>query len=370
MEFRILGPLEVVDDGRPLELGGQQQRALLVLLLLEANRVVSRDRLVGELWEDDPPDTAQKALQVYVSNLRKRLGPDRIVTQAPGYAIQVKAEELDLDRFERLAGEGGRQQLAEALALWRGRPLEEFAHRRFALSEIGRLEERRLAVLEERVDADFAAGRQAELIPELEPLVAEHPLRERLRAQLMLALYRSGRQAEALEAYQDARSALVDELGIEPGHELRELHQAILRQDPALDLGAPASAAPAEDEIGDRLRTLSSECRRVLSLASVLGQEFGLVALERIADYTGIDRLLRVLDEAIEAGIVEQVPGSLGWLRFTHAVTRETLYEEIPAPHRARLHRRVAAVLEMLYAVDPEPHRDEVARHLALADQG
>jgi DNA-binding SARP family transcriptional activator len=367
MEFRILGPLEVVDDGRPLELG-QQQRALLVLLLLEANRVVSSDRLILALWEDDPPDTAQKALQVHVSNLRKRLGRDRIVTKAPGYSIRVEADELDLDRFERLAGGGGRLQLVEALALWRGRPLEEFAQRRFALSEIDRLEERRLAVLEQRIEADLAVGKQAELIPELESLVAQHPLKERLRAQLMLALYRSGRQAEALEAYQDARRALVDELGIEPGHELRELHQAILRQDPGLDLGAPV--ARAEDEGGDRLRTLSGECRRVLSLASVLGQEFGLIALERVADYTGIDALLRVLDEAIEAGIVEQVPGSLGWLRFTQGATRETLYQEIPAPHRARLHRRVAEVLEALYAVDPEPHRDEVAHHLALADQG
>jgi transcriptional activator len=188
---------------------------------------------------------------------------------------------------------------------------------------------------------------------------------------LMLALYRSGRQAEALEAYQDARRALVDELGIEPGHELRELHQTILRQDPVLALGsaAGAPAAPAEDEIGDRLQALSGECRRVLSLASVLGREFGLVALERIADYTGIDRLLRVLDEATEARIVEQVPGSLGLLRFSHPATREMLYEGIPAPHRARLHRRAAEVLGTLYAVDPEPHRDEVARHLALADQ-
>jgi DNA-binding SARP family transcriptional activator len=372
MEFRILGPLEVFEDGRSLPLGGQQQRALLMLLLLDANRVVSRDRLIEALWEGDPPDTAQKALQVYVSNLRKRLGRDRIVTQAPGYAVRVESGELDLERFRSLVEDGGRQGLVEALALWRGPPLAEFAHRRFALQEIARLEERHLAMLEERIEADLALGRQAELILELESLVEEHPLRERLRALLMLALYRSGRQAEALEVYQDARRALVDELGIEPGRELRELHQTILRQDPVLDLGGSAagpSAAPAEDD-GDRLRMLSGECRRVLSLASVLGQEFGLIALERVADYTGIDRLLRVLDEAIEARIVEEVPGSLGWLRFVHAVTRERLYQDIPAPHRARLHRRVAEVLEVLYAVDPEPHRDEVAHHLALADEG
>jgi hypothetical protein len=183
-----------------------------------------------------------------------------------------------------------------------------------------------------------------------------------------VALYRSGRQAEALDAYQSARRALVDELGIEPGRELRELHQRILTQDPALDLRAgPAPAGPAS---GDDLRMLSSECRRVLSLASVLGQEFGLVALERVADYTGIDRLLLVLDEAIEARIVEQVPGSLGWLSFVDSHTRETLYDEIPAAHRARLHRRVAEILEALYANNPEPHRAEVAHHLALSEQG
>jgi predicted ATPase len=142
----------------------------------------------------------------------------------------------------------------------------------------------------------------------------------------------------------------------------------MLNQDPALDRPeTPAGAAPPS---ADRLQARSGECRRVLSLAAVLGQEFGLVALERVADYTGIDRLLRVLDEAIEAGIVEQVPGALGWLRFTLASEREALYDEIPAAHRARLHRRVAEVLEALYAVDPEPHRAEVARHRALAEQG
>jgi len=366
MEFRILGPLEVLSDGQALDLGGAKQRALLAVLLLDANNVVSTDRLIAALWEDEPPETAPKAIQVYVSGLRKLLGKERLETRTPGYVLAVAPDELDLDRFRALQESG---RTAEALALWRGRPLSDFANARFAQADIARLEDLRVACLEERVERDLADGRHAELVGELDGLVAGHPLRERLRGQLMLALYRSGRQAEALDAYQDARRALVDELGIEPGRDLRELHQRILNQDPGLDVSGVGGALPDDSPIGDRLGALSSECRRVLSLASVLGQEFGLIALERVADYTGIDRLLEVLDEAIQTRIVEQVPGSLGWLRFTQAAIREALYEGIPAPHRARLHRRVAEVLEGLYAVDPERHRAEVAHHLALADQ-
>ena len=151
MEFRILGPLEVISDGKALDLGGAKQRALLAVLLLNPNEVVSRDRLVDALWEENPPNTAEKALQVHVSKLRKQLGSDRIMTRAPGYAIRVEPGELDVERFERLAGEGGRQ-LVDALALWRGPPLADVAHTRFARQEIGRLQERRLAVLEERIE--------------------------------------------------------------------------------------------------------------------------------------------------------------------------------------------------------------------------
>src|SRR5438128_2455935 len=233
MEFRILGPLEVLEDGRALELGGQKQRTLLAALLLNANEVVSQHRLLDALWEDEPPETAQKALQVYVSQLRKALGKERLQTKPPGYVLRIDQGELDLDRFRLLVEEGA---FESALALWRGPPLADFSYRRFARAEIARLEELRLGTLEERIDGDLAAGRHAELVGELEALVGEHPLRERLRAQLMLAFYRSGRQAEALEAYQEARRALVEELGIDPGRELRELHQAILNQDPALDL--------------------------------------------------------------------------------------------------------------------------------------
>jgi DNA-binding SARP family transcriptional activator len=233
MEFRILGPLEVISDGQIVELGGAKQRALLAVLLLNANEVVSLDRLIDALWEDDPPERAQKALQVLVSGLRKLVGRERLETRPPGYVLRVRDGELDFGRFRRLQEEG---KLSEALALWRGPPLSDFAYHRFAQAESARLEELRLACLEERIERDLAAGRQGELVAELEALVSEHPLRERLRGQLMLALYRSGRQAEALAAYQAGRRTLVEELGIEPGKPLRELHQAVLRQDASLDL--------------------------------------------------------------------------------------------------------------------------------------
>ena len=239
MEFRILGPLEVVTGGQALDLGGAKQRALLAVLLLHANRVVSTDRLIDALWEDDPPESAHKALQVYVSGVRKLLGKERVQTRPPGYVLRVHEGEFDLDRFRALQAEG---MPAEALSLWRGPPLADFAYERFAQPAIARLEELVLTCVEERIEQDLRAGRHAACVGELEALVKEHPLRESLRAELMLALYRCGRQADALDAYQQARGALVGELGIEPGRALRELHQAILRQDPELD------AAPAAEE--------------------------------------------------------------------------------------------------------------------------
>jgi DNA-binding SARP family transcriptional activator len=249
MEFRILGPLEVVGPDGPIPLGGPLQRAVLALLLTRANEVVSTDRLVDELWSGEPPRTAANTIQYYVSQLRKLLGSDRILTRPPGYAIRIDEGELDLDRFERLVASGDADGLREALDLWRGPPLADFAYASFAGSEIGRLEELRLAALEERIEADLAFGRHAQLVGELEALVRDHPLRERLRAQLMLALYRSGRQAEALEAYQDARRTLVEELGIEPGAPLQRLEKAILVHDPELDLQRPApQASPTTEE--------------------------------------------------------------------------------------------------------------------------
>ena len=250
MEFRILGPLEVVDDGRSLPLGGARQRALLAALLLRANTVVPADRLLDEVWADDPPASGLRSVQVYISQLRKLLGDGVIETRAPGYLLVAGDGELDLERFDRLVDEarrsdpaGAAAKLREALALWRGAPLADFAYAAFAQTEIGRLEEARLSALEARIDADLELGRHAELVGELEALVAEHPLRERLRAQLMLALYRAGRQSEALGTYQDGSRRLREDLGLDPGRPLRDLEQAILRQDPALDLVPEVVAA-------------------------------------------------------------------------------------------------------------------------------
>ena len=261
MEFRLLGPLEVAEHDRSLALGGVKQRSLLAVLLLHANEVVSADRLIDELWGDAPPPTAAKSLQVHVSRLRKELGEGRLATRAPGYVLHVDPSELDLARFEQLVGEartadpgGAAQKLRQALALWRGPALADLAYEPFAQAEIARLEELRLAALEQRIDADLATGRHAELVGELEALVAEHPLRERLRCQLMLALYRSARQAEALDAYREARRELSEELGLEPSEELKQLEQAILQHDPALDLPpeTPARAAVSERRRGAR----------------------------------------------------------------------------------------------------------------------
>ncbi len=245
-EFRILGPFEVYEGGQQLEVGVGKQRALLALLLLRADEVVSTDQLIDALWEERPPASALNSVHIYVSQLRKTLGNGHLETRGHGYLLALQPGQLDLDRFERLLGEGrallaqgeaGRaaDALRAALALWRGPPLSDFASEPFAQDEIARLEELRLAAQEERIEADLALGRHAELVPELEAVVRQNPLRERLRAQLMLALYRSGRQAEALEAYQQARRMLAEELGLEPGRRLQELEGAILRQDARLD---------------------------------------------------------------------------------------------------------------------------------------
>ncbi|HEX5894937.1 MAG TPA: BTAD domain-containing putative transcriptional regulator [Thermoleophilaceae bacterium] len=245
MDFRLLGPLEVFEDNRPLPLGGAKQRSVLAILLMHANELVTTDQLIDEIWGGAPPAKAAKNIQVQVSRLRKVLDSGRLTTGPGGYVLHIGPDESDVARFERLVAEAGSaapqgaaERLREALALWRGPALADLAYEGFAQPEIARLEEMRLSVLVQRIDADLALGRHAELVGELEALVSRHPLQERLRYQLMLALYRSARQAEALEAYRVARRELSEELGLEPSEQLRQLEQAILRQDPSLDLGS------------------------------------------------------------------------------------------------------------------------------------
>jgi YVTN family beta-propeller protein len=273
MDFRILGPLEVRDGSRPLALGGEKQRALLAILLLDRNKVVSSDRLIDELWGESPPPGARRTLRAYVSKLRRAMGANGassavavdserkpgdgvLLTKAHGYVLQVAPGELDLERFRELADRGrdalatGRPEeaatlLRDALSLWRGPPLAEFAYERFAQNAIAQIEELRLGAAEERVEAELALGHARAVVGELRDLVVRHPLRERLHGELMLALYRSGRQAEALEVFQGFRRTLSEELGLEPGPGLQQLELAILTRDPALDLPTPPKAPDA-----------------------------------------------------------------------------------------------------------------------------
>jgi DNA-binding SARP family transcriptional activator len=279
LDFRLLGPLEVSDGARAVEIGGGKRRSLLALLLLHGNEVVSADRLIDGLWGESPPPTAAKGLQVYVSQLRKELqnGADRdgdvLVTRANGYVLQVGPDDVDVQRFERAVSAGERalaagepdhaaQRLRQGLALWRGPPLADFTYEPFAQQEIARLDELRLVAIEQRIDADLALGRHAQVVGELEALVGDHPMRERIRGQLMLALYRCGRQAEALEAYRDGRRHMSDELGLEPGPELRELEARILAHSP--ELAAPAAPRRREPRERDEQPEESAPRRRRL----------------------------------------------------------------------------------------------------------
>jgi DNA-binding SARP family transcriptional activator/pimeloyl-ACP methyl ester carboxylesterase len=256
MEFRILGPLEVDDGGQPVQLGGAKQRALLVDLLMNAGRTVSREKLVDDLWGERVPATAAKMVHVYVARLRKVLPESLLRTRPPGYTVELQGETLDLHRFERLVTAGrellragdmetASHHLSEALGLWRGPALAEFGEP-FAVAERARLEELRLAALEDRIEGDLALGRHSDLVGELEWLAAHHPYRERLRAQQMLALYRSGRQTDALRTYRETRRVLTEEIGIEPSPALRELERRILAQDEELAVAgeAPRKAPP------------------------------------------------------------------------------------------------------------------------------
>jgi DNA-binding SARP family transcriptional activator/tetratricopeptide (TPR) repeat protein len=341
LEVRLLGPLEVSRQQRDVAIGGPKPRALLVALALEAGRVVSVDRLVESLWPGEPPDTAAHAVQVYVSQLRRLLGNEAIATRPPGYALDLDAARVDVQGFGRLVSEGretlgagdpagASSLLREALALWRGPALADFTYEPFAQTEIARLEDLRLVALEERIEADLALGRHADLVSELEALVETQPLRERTRGQLMLALYRSGRQADALAAYRGARVTLVEELGIEPGPDLRALEAAILRQDEAL-LPPEGTDAP------------TMQFRRLVTILFVDVVES--MALAGALDVEALGRVLNGYFEAVSAvvsrhgGAVEKYAGDAVMAVFGIPVSHE---DDALRAARAALDIRVA----------------------------
>ena len=398
MDFRILGPLEARDGDVSLPLGPKKQRALLAALLLDANKTVSLDRLVEQLWGDEPPDTAAKVIQTHVSRLRKVLPDGMLRTRAPGYVLEIEGGELDLDRFERLCVEARRartdghhehaaEALAAALALWRGPALAEFSSEPFSLTEGARLEKLRLAALEDRLDAELALGWHADVVVELESLVASHPLRERLRAQLMIALYRSGRQADALAVYSETRRILVQQLGIEPSRELRELERAVLRHDPALELPddrreSPDSSAPrAADGLGTFVGREPELARLRGALEAALDGHGRLVML---AGEPGIGKTRIALELAHEAGergarVVwgrcfarVSAPPYWPWLQAIRA------YVDVcdPGRLRAELGAGAAAVAEVVPEVSeslgglqpPEPLPDEKQARFRLLD--
>jgi DNA-binding SARP family transcriptional activator len=320
VEFAILGPLEARDGGRLLALGGPKQRALLTLLLLDAGRVVSTDRLLESLWAGEPPPTAMASLQNFVAQLRKALGAEAIETRSPGYLVRLEPEQLDLARVRRQVDEARAseplrraQLLGEALALWRGEPLAEFRYEEFARDEIARLEEFRLALEEERAEAKLAIGEHADLVPELEALVRANPLRERLRAQLMLALYRSGQQAQALEVFREGRELLVEELGLEPSPLLRGVQASILRQETfAVDRGAIPEAEHFEEVatalvsgkvtvvVGSESEPLASELARRFGLETVR-PELARVS-QAVSVLNGAGPLYETLHALVESG--------------------------------------------------------------------
>ena len=357
MEFRILGPLEVVSEGRVVPLDARKPRALLAILLLRANEPVPSERLIEQLWAGRPPPSAAKVLQTYVSQLRRALGRDVIRTVSSAYELRADGASFDLLRFEQLVGDGraaapaeASGMLREALSLWRGQPLVEFAYEPWAQPEIASLEELRVEVVQERIETDLALGASAELVPELELLVGQHPLRERLRAQLMLALYRSGRQADALAAYRDARRSLVETLGIEPTLALRRLERSILDQDPGLDLAKtepPADgAAQAEPGLESRSSSfvgrtrelreiralLSREEVRILTLTGAGGSGKTRLALEVTGSFEGQVRgtVLVELGRSTDAALVPRaIANELGVKERPGNSAREALLEHL-----------------------------------------
>jgi len=364
MQFQILGPLEVRHEGAQVALGAAKQRALLAILLIHANELVSSDRLIDELWST-PPRTAANALQVYVAKLRKALEPERtpgapgarLLTRAPGYMLRTEPDELDADRFERLLVEGRRageaedhptaaSRLHEALELWRGRALADFTYDPFAQAEIARLEELRLDAVGERVEADLALGKAADLVGELEALVRDNPLRESFRGQLMLALYRSGRQADALEVYRQTCEVLDEELGLAPSPPLERLQTAILRQEPALEVSMqPAPVEPAPVDVAPA----TSELRKTVT-----------VLIARRASARGLDpEALRSEDERHGADVARTVARFGGTITSSVGSAVIAVFG-VPQAHEDDAFRAVSAALELRHAqardaIDTDP---------------
>ena len=343
MRYRILGPLEVEPVVDHPALGRRKPRALLACLLLHANEVVSTDVLLEAIWPEEPPRRAVGSLQNFVSHLRKALGGERLVTRAPGYLLWVEPDELDAAVFERLVADARlvgpaerAERLRSALGLWRGAPLADFTYDAFAQPEIARLDELRLSVLEERIDADLELRRHAELVGELEALVAQHPVRERLRGQLMKALYRTGRQADALAAYRDGRTLLREELGLEPGDELRRLERGILAQEQevAAPAALPAAAAPATPTV-----------RKVVTVL--------------FADVVGSTRLAATLDAETIRAMTARFFGAMRSVVTRHGGTLEKLSGDevmavfgVPKVHEDDALRAVRAAAEMRGTLD------------------
>ena len=364
MHFQILGPLEVRHEGAQVALGAAKQRALLAILLIHANELVSSDRLIDELWPT-PPRTAANALQVYVGKLRKALEPERapgapaeqLLTRAPGYMLRTEPDQLDADRFERLLIEGrsageakdhptAARRLHEALGLWRGRALADFTYDPFAQAEIARLEELRLDAIGERVEADLALGKAADLVGELEALISDNPLRESFRGQLMLALYRSGRQADALEAYRQTCEVLDEELGLAPSPPLERLQTAILRQEPALEVSmqpaavesAPVDVAPAPSEV-----------RKTVT-----------VLIARRASIRGLDPEALMSEEERHSADVSQTVARFGGTITRSLGSAVIAVFGVPRVHEDDAFRAVSAALEIRDAqardaIDSEP---------------
>jgi DNA-binding SARP family transcriptional activator len=381
VEFLVLGPLEVAADGRPVALPAAKPRALLGLLLLNRNRVVSVDDLIDELWGEEAPETATKALQGYVSQLRKALGPERLETRPPGYTLRVEDGELDLDRFEalgrdgheRLAGgdaDGAARVLTEALDLWRGPPFAEFAAEPFARTAAGRLEDARLAALEDRIEADLVVGRHAELVPELEQLVAREPYRERLRAQLMLALYRAGRQADALDLYRRTREILVDELGIEPSRELQELEQAILRHDESLEPGRrpplppPGPAGEATPQPSRRPLWLAAAALALAAVAAVAAILIWGVGSSG-SSAANADRELRSFTRNLENFLVQSREGRHQITSALARVSRCALAPRAAVVQLDSVQRNRQSILQQIAALAP-PSNDDAERSADL----